>query len=298
MSVILAITGGKGGTGKSFVAVNLAVLLARRYRLVLADVDLEAPNDHILLGVDRLENEEPIKLFLPFIDPKRCTVCGVCAKVCDTGAILVPPKGFPVVFPRLCSGCKACYFACPSRAIMAGYHVLGYTYVTRVSKFGVEFTLVTGMLREGEEHTPPGVLATRRRAEDISADVLLVDTGAGTGNQISIALKGAGLVLAVTEPTELGLHDLEMILRITRGMKLKTWVIINRAGIGDDAKHVELAKMYGVERVFRIPYHRDAVESYVKGVPVVVYKPTSPVSKALIEIYEAVLEVIEGHAQA
>ncbi len=285
MVVQITVTGGKGGTGKSFVAVNLAVLYSVDRDTILADLDLEAPNDHILLGVPRLENEEPIKLFLPFIDYKTCTNCGVCAKICDTGAILMPPKGFPIVFPRLCSGCMACYYACPYKAIRKGWHVLGYSYVTKVEISGHSFTLVTGVLREGEEHVPPGISIVKNRALKIAKDVIIVDTGAGTGNSISMAIQSSRLVLIVTEPTPLGLHDLEAILKIVNNMGYRSWVVINRFGLGDHSKHVKLAKDYGVEYIHKIPYHMDAVESYVKQKPVVVYRPSSPVSRSFKELY-------------
>ncbi len=289
----VTITGGKGGTGKSFVAVNLAVLLARSRDVVLADLDLEAPNDHILLGIDKLENEEPIKAFLPFIDTKKCTMCGVCAKICDTGAILMPPRGYPVIFPRLCSGCKACLYGCPYKAIIPGYHVLGYSYVTPIRIGDSGFTLVTGILREGEEHTPPAVVATKRRALSLARDILIVDTGAGTGNQISIAIHGSNLVIAVTEPTPLGLHDLEPILKITYSMNYRTIVVINKFGIGDYSRHLDVMRKYSVEEYFTIPYHRDAVESYVRGIPVVVHRPESIVSKSIFSLYEFVSDNIK-----
>jgi MinD superfamily P-loop ATPase len=294
MPVQIAITGGKGGTGKSFVAVNLAVLLARHYRLVLADLDAEAPNDHVILGLDKLENKKEVVTFLPFIDTKKCTKCGVCAKICDTGAILMPPGSYPVVFPRLCSGCMACLYACPYHAIIPGGHVMGYSYSTKVSVGGSAFTLITGMLREGEEHTPPVVVKVKRRAEETPHDLLIVDTGAGTGNQITIALKGSKLVIAVTEATPLGLHDLESILKVTSSMGLKTWVVINRYGLGDPTPHLKLIEKYGVEKHYTIPYHRDAIESYVKGVPVVVYKPESPVTSVFNKMASDIMEVIKG----
>lgn len=286
----LTVTGGKGGTGKSFLAVNLAVLLARKHHVVLADLDVEAPDDHILLGLDRLENEEPIKVFLPFINASKCTRCGACARVCDTGAILMPPRGFPVIFPRLCSGCTACYYACPYDAVLPGYHVMGYSYVTRYGFYGGELVLVTGMLREGEEHTPPVVVRAKKRAVKATREILLVDTGAGTGNHISIALKDSRLAIAVTEPTPLGLHDLESILKVTSDMGIETWVVINRHGLGPIDKHVEVMRRYGVSKYYTIPFHRDAVESYVAGKPIVFYKPGSPVAESILSIYSELEE--------
>ncbi len=289
----LVVTGGKGGTGKSFVATNLAVLFARKHHVVLADLDVEAPDDHVLLGIKELSNREEAKAFLPFIDTSKCTKCGVCAKVCDTGAILMPPKGFPVVFPRLCSGCTACYYACPYNAILKGYHVLGYSYVTKHPSIE-NLVLVTGVLREGEEHMPPVVVNVKKRAENTARDLLLIDTGAGTGNQIAISLKDSDLVIAVTEPTPLGLHDLEAILKITYEMGLRTWVVINRSGLGSIDKHVETMKKYSVEKYFHTPFHRDAVDSYVKGVPVVEYKPESIVSKSLYLIQREAENTLYG----
>lgn len=51
---IIAIGGGKGGVGKSIVAVNLAVAIARLGRSVaLVDADLGSANQHTMLGIDR-----------------------------------------------------------------------------------------------------------------------------------------------------------------------------------------------------------------------------------------------------
>ncbi|OYT38338.1 MAG: cobalamin biosynthesis protein CobQ [Desulfurococcales archaeon ex4484_58] len=290
----VTVTGGKGGTGKSFVAVNLAIALTRYYEVVLADVDVEAPNDYVLLGINKLENEEPIKVFLPFIDTGKCTRCGVCAKVCDTGAILMPPNAYPVIFPRLCSGCKACYYGCPYNAIIKGYHVLGYTYYNKLLYNNKTLHLVTGVLREGEEHTPPAVLATRKRAENINGDILILDTGAGTGNQISLSLQNTNLVIAVTEPTPLGLHDLLSILEVVKGMNLGVWVVINKYGVGDPSRHLEILEKYGVEKIYRIPFNRDVVETYIYGKPIVLAKPSSIVSKTIYDLSIDLVKVIGG----
>lgn len=291
MKAKISVTGGKGGTGKSTVAVNLAVLLAREKNLVLADLDVEAPNDQVLLNVG-LENEEPVEIMLPFIVYPKCTRCGVCAQVCDTGAIILTREKLPFVIPRLCSGCHACYYACPYDAIVEGKRVIGYTYETRVELGSKDFTLVTGILREGEEHTPPVVLAARKRAMDLADDLLLVDTSAGTANHVSIALEDSSLVLAVTEPTPLGIHDLELILELASILGLETWVIVNRSTIGDVGRVKEVASKYGARIVVEIPYSREIVESYVKGKPIVELYPDHPVPQSFQVLAKRVLEVI------
>ncbi len=291
MKVKISVTGGKGGTGKSTIAVNLATLIARERKLVLADLDVEAPNDHVLLNAS-LENEEPVEIMLPFIIYPKCTRCGVCAQVCDTGAIILTREKLPFVIPRLCSGCRACYYACPYNAIVEGKRIIGYTYKTQVKIDDIVFTLVTGVLREGEEHTPPVVLAARRRAMSLAEDLLLVDTSAGTANHVSIALEDSKLVLAVTEPTPLGLHDLELILELSSTLGLESWVIVNRSTIGDVSKVEEVAQKYNARIVAKIPYSREIVESYVKGVPIVNLYPNHPISQSLQALAKTVLEVI------
>ncbi|MEB3844851.1 MAG: ATP-binding protein [Desulfurococcales archaeon] len=294
---IVSVTGGKGGTGKSFVATNLAVLLSERISngLVLADLDVEAPNDHILLGVGDPLNVIEIEIFFPKIDYKKCTSCGACVKACDTGAIIMAQGRPPFVFPRLCSGCMACYYVCPEKAIARdGKRVLGYIRTYRVERNGKSFMLVSGTIREGEEHTPPAIVATKRHAMNMSRGLLLVDTGAGTGNGISAAIQYSDLVIAVTEPTPLGLHDLESILKIVSGMGYRSWVVINRHGIGPEEEHVELAKQYGVERIYRIPYSPIVPRAYSRGMPIVEYAPDDPASKALEELARDLAVELEG----
>ncbi|MCD6323969.1 MAG: ATP-binding protein, partial [Desulfurococcales archaeon] len=290
--VKIGVTGGKGGTGKSTVATNLAAVLASERKVVLGDLDVEDPVDHILLGVE-LQGEEPVKIMLPVIDYSKCTSCGVCVKICDTGALIASKDGRPFVLPRLCSGCRSCYFACPEKAIIEGGRILGYTYRTDVAlQDGLTFQLVTGMLREGEEHTSPVVIAARERATSVAEDVLLVDTSAGTGNNISIALEGAKLAIAVTEPTPLGLHDLESILELTSIMGIETWVVENRAGIGSDEKVVDVARKFGVEVKAKIPYSKELIKHYVQGVPIVLGASDSEPARVLRSLGRELLEVM------
>ncbi len=301
MTVIVSVTGGKGGTGKSFVATNLAYYLARNLsaKVVLADLDVEAPNDHILLGLRELRNKEDVDIFFPKIDYSKCTSCGACVKVCDTGAIIMAAGRPPFVFPRLCSGCWACYYVCPYKAISRdGRRTLAESYVTPARVDGASFTLVTGILREGEEHTPPAIVAVKRRALSLRPDVLIVDTGAGTGSGISIAVHYSRLLVAVTEPTPMGAHDLDAILEIADGMGIPAWVAVNKWGIGPgELVESVVSKHESVERIYRIPYSRAAVDSYIRGRPLLAFDSSDPAARALQQLGRDLLERLRGWLQ-
>ncbi len=263
----IAVSGGKGGTGKSTVAVNLAVALRQLgMELTMADLDVEAPNDHLLLGVE-LANGEPVMQFMPRFDYSKCTKCRKCAEVCEEHAIITLKDGTPFLMPNLCSGCRACEIVCPvPGAIREDFRVVGHTYVTETS-YG--FTLVTGVLKEGEERSMPLVVEAKKRALKVHrGGLFLVDTAAGTGNTVSKAVEFSDLLIAVTEPTPLGIHDTELILELGKLMGIPTWVVINRADLGEREKVYELAKKYGAEVVAEIPYSENIVRSYVEGKPI------------------------------
>jgi len=145
--VKITVTGGKGGTGKSTVATNLALLLAMNRRVVFVDADVECPNDHILLSAE-LENRKEVYLFKPKFDYSKCTKCGLCVENCAENALLQFKEGYPFLMPSLCSGCRTCQLVCPEEgAILDDQRLVGYTYHTRIDE---NLQLLTGMLEEGD----------------------------------------------------------------------------------------------------------------------------------------------------
>ena len=286
----IAVSGGKGGTGKSTVAVNLAVALKKLgAELTFADLDVEAPNDHLLLGVE-LANEEPVMQFMPRFDYSKCTKCRKCAEVCEEHAIITLKDGTPFLMPNLCSGCRACEIVCPvPGAILEGQRLIGHTYITP-TPYG--FTLVTGKLREGEERSMPLVVATKKKAQAVQKGLLFIDTAAGTGNTVSKAVEFSDLLIAVTEPTPLGIHDTELILELGKLMEMPTWVVINRADLGEKERVYELAKKYGAEVVAEIPYSENIVKSYVEGKPIVL--TDYPEAEIFEGLAEKVLKFLGG----
>ena len=284
----ITLTGGKGGTGKSTVATNLALLLSKKYRVVFVDADVECPNDYILLSA-KLENEEEVNLFKPKFDYSKCTKCGICVDNCAENALLQFKEGYPFLMPTLCSGCRTCQLVCPVEgAILDDYRLVGHTYSTKVHE---NLQLITGLLAEGEERSYPTVLAARHRAMEMDADIYLFDTMPGTGNHVAAAIEDSDVVITVTEPTPLGKHDLEMILKLLKKLKLKAWIVVNRSDIGK-ISHDELLKNYDAEIIAEIPMLDEILKSYVSGVPVVEKFPNSRAARIFEDIAKRVEEVL------
>ena len=285
----MTVTGGKGGTGKSTVATNLAWILAKKYKVVLVDADVECPNDHILLR-GNLSNEENVMLFKPKFNYQKCTGCRLCIENCSENALVSFKEGYPFLMPTLCSGCRTCQLVCPQKgAILDDYRLVGFTYEARINE---NLQLVTGLLGEGEERSYPTVLAARERAMKIPADLHIFDTMPGTGNHVAAAIEDSKIVIAVSEPTPLGIHDLEMILKLLKKLNLKAWIVINRSDLGDVKEHYALAEKYGGEVIAKIPMSEEVLKSYVSGVPVVEMYPDSEVTGIFADIAKRVEEVM------
>lgn len=289
---VIAVTGGKGGTGKTTVAVNLAVgLSAKGSKVMLVDADVDGPCCAMLLGTE-LGADEEVRIFKPEIDAAKCTGCGRCVEVCHEHALIGLKGQTPSFLEELCSGCKACQLVCEADAIKSGQKTLGTIYVTESD--GIK--LVVGELKPTEPRSPIVARATMlRAAEELKKgkfDIAVVDTAPGIHNVIAQALWEADLALAVTEPTPLGAHDLGFMLDLTEELGLPTEIILNKANIPSGLKDqvVKTSRDRGVKIVAEIPMDDELLHSYVSGEPLVRKSPKSPAAHALLSLVSHIYE--------
>jgi MinD superfamily P-loop ATPase len=255
--VKVAIASGKGGTGKTTIATNMAVTLAGRGREVeLLDCDVEEPNCHIFLNL-LIESSIPASVSIPEVVPEKCTACGVCAQVCEYGAIAVV-TGKVLLFSELCHGCGACSILCPEDAIKEVTREVGVIERGKANGFAV----VQGFLNIGELMSPAVIQGVKEAAR--YPEIVIFDSPPGTSCPVIEAVKDAHFVLLVTEPTPFGLNDLKLAVGMVRALDLPFAVSINRSDIGNDdvKKYCDDEK---IEIVLEIPDDRRIAEAYSRG---------------------------------
>jgi MinD superfamily P-loop ATPase len=279
--VIVAVASGKGGTGKTTVALSLAVSAPGPVELL--DCDVEAPNCHLFLRPTP-GAREGVTLPVPVVSSARCTACGVCGEVCQFGGIVVLPRGAHVV-PSLCHGCGACVRLCPEGAIWEGRRPLGEV----VEGDRGEVHLVTGRLDVGQALAPPVVRAVRQRAN--GGRLVIVDAPPGTSCPVMAAVRGADVAVLVTEPTPFGLNDLALAVAAVRSLGVPFGVVVNRAGCGDGRVH-DYCAAEGIPLLLEIPHDRRIAEAYSRGEILVEALPE--LRPRFAELFEQLLTLARG----
>jgi len=253
--MIVSVASGKGGTGKTSVAVNMALSVGN---VQLLDCDAEEPNAYLLLHPE-MTKKEAVYTLIPKVDRNLCNTCGECTKFCQFNAIFVASENI-LVFPDLCSSCGGCAIICPRKAITWEKHRIG------TLNFGANdgVAIVYGELDVSKPLAVPVIKAVKKQIKE-GANVI-IDSPPGTSCPFVETVSGSDFCILVTEPTPFGLHDLKIAVEVLRKINIPFGVVVNRAGMGDK-KVYEYCGKESIHILLEIPYERRIAELYSKGIP-------------------------------
>ena len=261
--MILSISSGKGGTGKTTIAINLALSIEDE-GVQYMDCDVEEPNGHIFLR-PQIQERISVGIPVPQVDKSRCTYCGKCAEVCEFNAIVVI-KEKVLFFPELCHGCGGCSYMCPENAIEEVEREIGG--IEKGKAGGIDF--IHGLLNVGEPMAPPLI---RKEKEFINnGKTVIIDSSPGTSCPVVEAVRGSDFCLLVTEPTPFGLNDLRLAVKMVQKLNIPLGVVVNCADIGD-SKVWQYCEDEGIPVLMDIPMDRNIAKAYSKGIPFVEEMP-------------------------
>lgn len=261
--MIISVASGKGGTGKTTVAVNLALFLAENglKNIQFLDCDVEEPNAYIFLK-PKIQKAQKVSILVPEVDEKKCNFCGKCAEVCAYNAIAVL-KNKVMIFPELCHGCGGCTLFCPEDAISEKERGIGVLQQGKAESIG----FIQGKLNISEPMAGPVIREVKKKINP--DEIAIIDVPPGTACPVVEAVNRSDFCLLVTEPTPFGLNDLKLAVEVLKKLKIKFGVVINRAGIGDDE-----VKNYcndeKIEILAEIPYDRNVAVLYSQGISILI----------------------------
>ena len=273
----ITIASGKGGTGKTTISTNLSSYLAKRKKVVLADLDVEEPNCGLFIKGEPVLEKACHKM-IPQWASDKCTLCGKCEEVCNFNAIVKLSEEI-LVFPELCHSCYACSELCPTDSLPMIPQKMGMLKHVKTDSFD----FVEGRLDLGEEQAVPLIGQVIDYVDEHFGDdaVKILDAPPGTSCPVIEASRGSDFVVLVTEPTPFGLNDLKLAVGTMRVLKQKFGVVINRHGIGNTSVE-QYCEEENIPLIAKIPNDRNIAELYAKGS--LIYPEHAPFKAALDEI--------------
>ncbi len=254
----IAIVSGKGGTGKTTVAVSLALSIKDTH---LLDADVDEPNCALFLGLET-KKVGSSEILIPVIDKQKCTLCGKCNESCQYNALIKLPEEI-LLFEKMCHGCGVCSFVCPEDAISETPREIGKIYEGKNDNILFHF----GELIVGEELTTPVISRLKEEIRDGSKFVV-IDSPPGSACSMVETVSDSDYIILVAEPTPFGLSDMKIVVDTLRVLKKPFGVVINKHGIGDD-KLEQFCRDEQIPVLMKIPFDLEIAHNYSSGKPLV-----------------------------
>ncbi len=291
----IIVISGKGGTGKTSLAAAFAHLAQNA---VICDLDVDAPDLHLILQPETDVREAFFSGHEAVIDPAACDGCGTCAEVCRFSAVAAASSGFSID-PVKCEGCKVCVHFCPSGAIRFPERHCGEWYISR-TRFG---PMVHAQLFPGAENSGRLVALLRQKARELAErsgrSLILSDGAPGIGCPVISSLSGTDFAVLVTEPTPSGLHDLERVADLCRHFKIPTGVVVNKADLNPEntAGLRRWCDGTQVEFLGALAFDADVTEAMVRRQTITEFS-AGALSRDLRRLWGRILEVCNRGAEA
>jgi len=252
----IVIASGKGGTGKTTVATNLAFSLGNSRRVQLLDCDVEEPNCHLFFDIEVLDTRS-VKTKVPNVRMELCTLCSRCTETCVFNAIAVAGEEV-LVFPTLCHSCGGCSYFCPTGAITEKDREIGVVKKGKANNLEI----VYGRLNIGEAIAIPVIHAVKKQMRDDR--IVILDAPPGTSCSVVTSVVNADFCLLITEPTPFGLNDLKLAVGVVKKLGVPAGVVINRANMGDESIH-RYCREEGIPILLEIPFEERFAKVYARG---------------------------------
>lgn len=281
----IVVMSGKGGTGKTCITAGFSAIAKNT---VYVDCDVDASNLHLILSPDVYHHETFSSGSKAEINQNICTSCGLCEILCQFQAVSKNDKGIFFIDSHACEGCGFCVEACTFNAITLNNYQNNHIYFSNC-RFG---KMVHGKLGIAEENSGKLVAQIRQYAKKIAVEnksaYILVDGPPGIGCPAISSVTGADLVIAVTEPTLSGWHDLQRLIEMVEKFNTFLYVIINKYDLNNDLTgeiEKNLNKL-GIRVIGKIPFDESVVRAMLEGKSINEFEPEGEIAQKINEIWK------------
>lgn len=272
----IAVLSGKGGTGKTFISVNLA---RAADNATYVDCDVEEPNGHLFFK-PKITKKLPITVLVPQVDEEKCTACRKCVDFCKYNALALTQNKL-MIFYEICHSCGGCALLCPEKALTEKEREVGKIEVG-TSK---NVTVLTGCLNTGEVS---GVPIIKELMEKLPLrGTTLIDCPPGSACVVMESIRGADFCILVAEPTLFGVHNLAMIYELVTLFHIPFGVVINKFLPGENPAQRFCAE-HKINILAQIPFDEELGSLNSKGYIV------SDENKKYRQLFQKLLKTIEG----